>query len=239
MTGCGVTGKTSPFTLQLETPAMGEQMADIKIVSVELGEASSRLVPVGVYAWGKFSDEDLAVLEKSLRDTISGVNHRQYAQSDSALHLYTIIRRYLLAASNVEGAVLACIAWCATDENRNIVYHEQFYASKAAGMTTLGAIKNSVNKSIVLRIAQTAVNIASSTGESAIEPVLAENTYNYFEEAAEGTPKKLASYYTGTFDLGSAYYLYFGYLKSPGINLGWVKEPQHINWDGYLGKRDN
>jgi len=237
--GCGVTGRTKPFTLLLPTPVNANQMKDIKIGSVELGEDSTRLVSVGTIPWGKFSSQDLVVFDKSLRNTISKATLNPNRQSDSALQLYIIVRRYLTATSNNKVTVLACIAWCATDQNGKIVYHEQFYASKSSGFVgTVGSVKNSVNKSIVSRIAQTAINIASLTDEAAIEPVLTEDTFNSFEEAAKGVPGELASYYSGSFDLGSAYYFYFGWAKGR-TNLDWAEQSHHINWNTYLVRENN
>ncbi|MHC4459058.1 MAG: hypothetical protein ACYS0I_18615 [Planctomycetota bacterium] len=232
--GCGITGTTVPFTLELSNPSPDRLTAAPKVDTVELGEEASLLIPVGVFAMGKFDSNDLAVIGNSLKNTLATVKTNEFTEPIDELNLHLVIRRYLVAASNVEVTALACVAWCAINQHGKIVFHEQFYASKAGRGTTLGAIKMAVHRGIVSRIAETAVVLASSSGETAIAPAMPENTYNSFEEAVRGMPKQLTSYYFGAFNLGSAYYISHGRTSSQDVNTDWAREPYHINWENYL-----
>lgn len=234
-TGCGLTGRTIPFTLEIPKPASEKPMAAIKVAEIDLEEDSTQLISVGVYGWGEFDTNDLKVIEKSLNQTLSKVSTS--AGSVGELNLHVVIRRYLVAASNNQGFALACVAWCATNEDQEIVFHEQFYASKAYRMASIGDVKMAVHKGVVRRIAENSVLLASSNRNFGFEPVMPKNTYNSFEEAARKMPKRLASSYTGSYDLGSGYYFYAIPGSSQDIDSGWASESNHINWEGYLSQK--
>lgn len=223
--GCGTTGKTRPFTLKIEHGQ--EKMDIINVVSVDKSKDSAKLAAVGVIPMGRFSEKDLAVIEKSIKDTIANININS-SKTSGETNIYIIIRAYYVAASNNACSVMASIAWCATDENKNIIYSEQFYATaKGIIMTTIGSVKNKLQKNIVNRIARTAVNIASSDeNTAAISPYAAENTYISYKAAAQTVPKSLSSFYSGPL---------YGYI---GGNVDWnqVQKNDVINWKEYISK---
>ena len=190
--GCGTTGKTSHFALHI--PATNSTVhATIKIASANMETNAAQLVAIQVFAWGKFDTNDLANIERSLRDTLSASEPVKAAEADAELRIHFVIRKYILDASNTGGAVLACIAWAATDAKDQILYREQFYVARKLYLVgTLVMLKDSVHQSIVRRIAESSIRLASRPGETP-QPVVVEHTFLSYEEAISHLPKHLVS----------------------------------------------
>ena len=156
--GCGTTGKTSRFVLTLEPNESEQIFSEIRIAAAARERDAARFNAVNVRPWGKFDTADLRNIEQSLRDTIASLPPAAFPQPTSRLDIHLMIRRYFVSVSNTGGAVLICVAWAATNSKGEMIYHEQFYASKAGYLIgTIGLLKDSVHKAIVRRIATTSV----------------------------------------------------------------------------------
>ena len=141
LVGCGITGDTRVMTLK-PTRAIQEPVARIEVGAVQLEPEGSRLDAVAVFHWGEFTEADLQKLKESLQNTISAMQSEQPASSINVRKLFVILRRYHMTTSSSSGACLACVAWCAVNEQGEIIYHEQFYASASgSGVITVGGIK--------------------------------------------------------------------------------------------------
>jgi hypothetical protein len=187
-----------------------------------------------VKPWGKFEPDDLRNFEQSLRDTITTQLPATVRSTGPRLDVHVMIRRYMVAASNTGGAVLASVTWAATDAEGKLIYQEQFYASEAVSwIWTPGLLKESVNKSIVRRIATTSLELATGPDAEKNRPTTFDNTYKSLEEAVSRLPQVMWSahppVFVGPFNVG----------QRPEVSrVDWmvVKLSQDFDWQGYLGK---
>ena len=151
-TGCGVTGGTQRFKVDLggaiDSPIRRIQVATVKV------EADANLVQsTGTYTWGAFNAKDAAILKASLVDTLNGAVDGLTTDTATPLRIHLLVRRYIVAHSNNAGGVLACVSWCLSGASESVVFQETFYASASGHLvTTIGQIKDSVNRAIVKRI---------------------------------------------------------------------------------------
>ena len=131
---------------------------------------------------------------------------------------------------------MACIAWCATDELNNIIYHEQFYSTDTVRFIgTLGGLKDNVNKSLINRISLSGLKLAQNSGNSL--PITTEGTYNSYEEAIKTVPKTMQSWGVGVpFGNGysSATFIPAGGSSTKKIHWDWANRPNNINWHNRL-----
>jgi len=192
---CGTTGKSSRFVLHLSLRDSPLAIKTIEIASAQAEPSAAELLAVNVNEWGKFNTNDLLNIEQSLRDTLSA-SLPTATKPESPLRVHFLIRKYLLATSNTEGAegaILACVAWAATDASNAILRQEQFYAANSVRLFgTIGLLKDSVHRTIVRRIAESALYLASEAGALS-EPKLPEDTFPSFEEAVSHLPKRMVS----------------------------------------------
>jgi hypothetical protein len=121
--GCGTFGGTKVVNVQISNLPRGP-LASIHTGTVALAPDATKLDSVGVYPVGKFSASDLANIKTSLNKAFCTIQQTQGVDNRN-LNIHVIIRRYLVAASNNSGATLACVAWCAVDQDNQIVYDEQ------------------------------------------------------------------------------------------------------------------
>ena len=223
--GCaGLFGYTSTFTVDLDTPP------PVHLRSITLEPNRNRSVVVGAYDWGDYDQDDLNTLAESIRDSLP--KNPRSTQAD----LHVVIRRMLTSYSNQEGFVIACVTWAlAQPDGRK--FHEQFYASKYAYMsTTAGGIKNTIHQAIAERILRTAAEI-TETPNADIKPYPAQHTYQTFEEATVGIPRSISSLNISTLILGGGYY-----WKEPTTTResgrSFAREKDHFDWDDYLAQPD-
>lgn len=190
LAGCGgITGTTQHITI---APTGVLSTRDMQLKSLRLEENGAELINIMSYRWGKFSDEDLQTLDASLRTSLQAAQERKELKSPP-LTLEVVVRRHLVAHSNNNAAVLACVAWCARLNNAYL-YHEQFYASAKASFArlTVGAVKDDVTERIVSRIVKSAVLLANGQTSASL-PISTEGTYMSFKDAIEPLPKSLTA----------------------------------------------
>jgi hypothetical protein len=219
-TGCGLTGATSRFTVELPIKAT----QPIALASIELEPRAAQLTNIGSYAWGKYSADDLANLEGSLRDTLKEAS----GTPEGGSHVHVVVRSYLVATSNTQGGVLSCVAWAYVDRDGRLLFHEQFYATGSAVMNkTLGGLKDEVHEAIVRRISETAVRLAAGSLENL--PARADNTYDTFAEAEATVPKELTT-------IISSWGLVVGYHWTVSGQASYTKGQREntIDWDARI-----
>lgn len=228
---CGLAGGTSAFVLD-DLPAARAGAPAPRVGWVDRDPAGAKLVAIGAYAWGKYSDADLDVLTRSLAGSLGRLAPPGAA---GALDVYVVVRTFLIASSNSGGGILACIAWAATDPSGQLVYHEQFYASDSAHLnTTLGWLKDRVHKAIVRRIALTARAVAEGAGP--VKPAAVERTFDAFEAASADLPTELTSTFITMFNFGVPYAFS---IHSVSGNVSWdfAAKPELVNWPAVLAAR--
>jgi len=237
LAACGVTGETSGFRLALDLPREWKPSSGVRVAPAGMSPDAAILNAVNVRPWGKFDADDLRNLEQSLSNTIAA-RLPEAPGGHSVLHVHVIIRRYVVSVSNTGGAVLANVAWAVTDAEGRIVNQEAFYAADAGYVVgTIGALKNAVHKSIVRRIATTALALAAVPSP---HPSQFEGTYAAFEEAAAHLPETMVS-------MGNPSAMAFpdpivgavGILTPSGMRrVQWnVAEPSDdFDWKGYLDR---
>jgi hypothetical protein len=241
LSACGTTGTTSRFVLDLEPSRSAPVIAEIRIASAAVDANVAQFKAVNVHPWGKFGTDDLSNIEQSLRDTITAQLPATVRPSEPRLDIHFVIRRYFVSVSNTAGAVLASVAWAATDSQGKLIYQEHFYASDAVYLIgTIGRLKDSVHKAIIRRIATTSMALASGPEAARARPTTFENTSTSFEEAASRLPRTMVS-------MGNPYTVAFphfmvsvlGLMIPSGVStVEWdaTIPSEDFDWQGYLGK---
>ncbi len=236
LSACGITGGTSRFVVPLGLSQPPIVTSEIRVASAGMDVNPAYLNAVAVFRWGKFDADDLRNLEVSLRDTITQHLPRPSRLTESRLDIHLVIRRYVVSVSNTAGAVLACVAWAATDSQGTLIFEEQFYASDVVYVVgTIGLLKDSVHEAIVRRIATTSLALASDPSAASLEPLTFEKTSTSLDEAASRLPRTMVS--MGV-PMPSPIAL-VGLLIPSGIStVQWevAKQSENFDWKGYLAK---
>jgi hypothetical protein len=237
LSACGTAGGTSRFVVPLELGQQPTPTAEVRVGSTGMDVDPAYLHAVNVFRWGKFDAADLRNLDVSLRDTIARHRPSPAPGLDTQLELHLVIRRYVVSASNIAGAVLACVAWAATTPQGTLLFAEQFYASHVVYVVgTLGLLKDEVHRAIVGRIATTAMTLAADPAATRLRPITYDNTSTSLDEAAARLPRTMVS--MGV-PLGPGPIGLIGILIPSGImTVQWeVANPSDkFDWAGYLQK---
>jgi hypothetical protein len=222
-TGCGITGNTSTFVVNVRSE---QAKGPIKVDSIELEPNQSKLVNVGTYAWGKYDEADLEVLTKSMKDSAASLG------GATPFGVHVVIRRFLVATGGSDGIALACISWALTMPDGTLIFHEQFYASKhVRTFGTVGGIKDTVHEALTKRVLGRAAAIATAPGSNAFESVKPERTFDTYEDAIRDLPPSLTAVSVGIVQLGNGYTYYtLKQGQTSGSQLEWVKQPDHLDW---------
>lgn len=226
-TGCGLTGATSTFVVEVPQNAG----AALRIAAVELEPGQTRLQNVGSYAWGEYGEDDLAVLRESLAESVAPL--AAGGQPTAAVHL--VIRKFLVAHSNNEGLAIACASWAMTDPSGKLAFHEQFYARDHVKLWgTVGGVKDNVHKGIAERVIRAAIGVAQGKDPQSIP--FPEFAYKDFDSARAGLPDSLTTSFQGFLVLGNGY-LFYDQRVSGGSSVEWAREPSHIDWPARLATK--
>ena len=243
LSACGTTGNTSQFVVSLDLPKNQEVTSAIRVASAAMEPGAADLKALNVQPWGKFGPDDLRNIQQSLHDTISSHLTATSPATDSRLDIHLVIRRYLVRTSNTAGAVLANVAWAATDANGKVIYKEEFYASGAGYfVTTIGLIKDSVHIAIVRRIATTSLALAADPAVIP-QPATFKDTSSSIEESISHLPRKLVSLGDPALAaVPSGIVSTVGVLTPSGVSIvEWetAKPSEDFDWQGYLGGLSN
>jgi len=235
LSACGTTGATSRFVLPLDLHGGEKVTTSVNVASVAMDADAAYLTVVKVKPWGKFGPDDLKNIEQSLKDTIEPHRTATSRNVDSQMDLHLVVRKYVISMSNTAGAVLACVAWAATTSKGSVIYKEQFYAFDAGYLvTTIGHIKDSVQKAIVHRIATTSLEIAQDPATTT-KPRKFDKTSTSFEEAVSCLPKSMVS----MGDPATMTFSFIGLLIPSGkATIAWkmAELSEAFDWSGYLNK---
>lgn len=228
LTGCGLAGGTSVVEPSFPVPpGPGAHLAADGLV---MEPASARLTAIGAYAWGKFDEDDRATLEEGLRRMVRRINEaRPSTQPGHTVHV--VLRSYQVAVSNTSGTALACVAWAMSGPDGALLYHEQFYATKSATMSsTVGGLKEDVNEALLRRIGLTSAHLASGRHDGL--PLRSEDTYLSFDEVRSELPDRLQS--VGMlFGAGHS----FVWTASGGVSWDFSRHPEGVDWPAHLASR--
>lgn len=227
---CGITGSTSTFVVDVRAP---NATGPIAVKSVELEPDQSKLVNVGTYAWGKYGAGDLDVLTRSMKQSAASL------AGPSPLEVHVVLRRFLVATGGSDGIAIACVSWALAMPDGQLVFHEQFYASRHVNtFGTVGGIKDTVHEAIARRVLGRAAAIASAPGTSGYERVRPEHTFDTYEESLKGLPSTLTGVSMRVVQLGDGYHYYsLQQGASASAELAWVRKPDHLDWPARLAKR--
>ncbi len=222
--GCGLTGGTSKFAVNVATPAGAEKPA-LSVASVELEPHETKLVNVGTYAWGEYDKADLDVLTESMRASAAPF------ESISGHKIHVVMRKFLVAHSNNAALAFACVGWAMVTPDNRLAFHEQFYASNHVRLWgTVGGVKDVVHEAITKRILERAVAVAANKPENLPRPP---HTFDDYEAAAAPLPKELMSHYNHML-FGGGYTLFIHQTVGGDPNLNWVRKPEHLDWNARL-----
>lgn len=196
LAGCGgLMGGTKPFVVTAAPPGASATRHRIEMGGVTIAPGANDLRATGTYHVGKFDEEDRKILARSFVDSLATVAWPANDSKPWSVHVH--LRRYLVAHSNNDGGVLACVAWALADASGHTLHADQFYSSMAADDAehrTLGGVKNDINKAVVARIVRESVEIASASDPSKSRPkVDVPFTYDTIQDAADRLPKRLTS----------------------------------------------
>jgi hypothetical protein len=192
--GCGTTGGTTRETVALaETPAAGA-LVPIQVDTVTIAPEGAELYAIGTYAWGRFDKSDLANIRGSLEDTLAAAAKSKQLDPSDRVRVSLLLRRYVVASTNMEVAVLAAVDWCAARNDGTAIYRDVFYAAYSKMLlATLGSGKAAVNRAIVRRVAESSLLLAAGVPADGSLPRKLEGTYETLEEAAATLPSHMAS----------------------------------------------
>jgi hypothetical protein len=193
-----------------------------------------------VQPWGTFGPDDLKNIRQSLHDTLAPHVPATSVAAGARLDVHVVIRRYAVRTSNTAGAVLACVAWAATNARGDVIYEEQFFAWSAGYLaTTIGLIKDSAHIHLVRRIATISLALAAEPEVSPL-PSAFKNTSTSLEEAVSDLPSTLVSMgdpNLAAFPAGAVSVV--GLLTPSGVQtVEWrtANPSGEFDWHGYLSK---
>jgi len=179
-------------SLEDSSPPASAELREIELQSFELDPAGVRLIGIGTFPMDEFDDEDFANLRRSLEATLAGASAGHPRSTAEPIRLAVRIGQYVVGSTSTERAIWAAIEWHAGAGTNACVYQEVFYATGASGLVgTVPGEKDGVNRSIVERIAASALALASGQVTRA-EPVA--GTYSTFDAAAESVPEVIQSW---------------------------------------------
>jgi hypothetical protein len=186
---CLATCRTAGKLVSLEGSALpaSAELRAIEVRSFALDAAGVRLISIGTYPMDRFDDEDFANLRRSLEVTLVAASAGHPRSPAEPIRLDVQIRQYVVGSTTTERAVWAAVEWHAGAGNDACLYQEVFYATGASGLFgTAPGEKDAVNRSIVERVAASALALASGHVTRS-EPV--EGTYSTFDAAAASVPE--------------------------------------------------
>lgn len=161
LTGCGITGGTSPRKVMLN-PSLGAAMLNqpVHIGNVVARSDAGVNQAIGAYNWGKFEDADVATLRKTLELSLPS------SPSSSTHTVHVVAQHFGLAYTNNRVTCLGIFDWCVTDGTK-ILSNERFYSAydsgdKIFGTETLGMAKNRVLHAAAARIAERSLAAANA-----------------------------------------------------------------------------
>lgn len=161
------------------------------VASVERDEDGIWLMNVGTPRLGKFDDVDQDNLKASLQATLKAAMRDRVVDSAGMIDVHLSIRKYFVATTNTAVAVFAGVDWCAADANNRILFQETFYATRTVSYAlSVGDVKDAVDRTMVKRIAQSAIALAAEAQPGQVEVA---GTYSTFEEAAARMPYALVA----------------------------------------------
>ena len=249
--GLGCT-TASTVTVRLDRDQLGGGIDRLDLGSVDLVEDGMRYENVAtLLSEGRFDAEDLAVLSKSLRDSIRA-NQRGEARGER-FSVHVLVRRHYSVVTNNSFTAFACVAWALADPRGEVAYEEQLYATAHGAcfptgwsgcFRSLGWAKTAINKGVVRRIVEAADGFLSAGNEVSVPDRLPDHVYLDFDRAAETVPHELASFgqpVSAEVGVSTSGHVYGGSAVGTGwvktsleAGWGWVKEPESVDWDARL-----
>jgi len=212
--GCAARAKTVTLDVQATHP--------VSVAPIEMEPWASKLTAVGTYRVGRYDDNDLRVLHEMLEEAIPV----RGAPEDS-LRIHLVVREFLVAHSNNNAAAIACVAWALTNPRGELVFDEQFYASRRTPPLSISGIKNRIHEGITKRVHHRAQDVASGRPLGP-QP---EDTYDDFERAASRVPDWMASHFSVW--EGRYFSIERTVAGEPGETV--VRRNDYINWYDRLG----
>jgi len=238
--GCGITGKTTRLTLRLDNVVISPQMSTIKVASVEKEAGATHLQNLGLFFYEAFSDDDMEILEGSLRDTISAILPDRGSSSESEISLHVLVRRYFMVSSNNGAGILAAISWHVADSDSKPIFQELFYAADFYSgpffLRTIGGQKDSVNEKILRRIVGRSISIAIQQRNTNDAPLSTKGTFNTYADAISNLPSEITSITGCSYYSSSKYGQYCTQWSSETypIEWHWAQVPEDIDWEEFL-----
>ncbi len=221
--GCGTKGGTSVIEYSSKAILETGQVPTLNLSSLVLRDGGTRLINFGTQPWGEFNKDgsDLHILKQSFKKSFIK-NNRMADKKEFPLNIHVIINRYLVAHSNADCIAVACVSWCVTDINNNILFHETFFArNERLMLTTIGAVKDSINRNIIARIMEK--SLCLNCDNSLIK---VENTSDNFNEIIKGFSRNLISIDANILMHVSSKHA----VSAEKIELDWVNYSAEINW---------
>ncbi len=154
-----MTGGTKSFLLNLG-PDADQFTSDIEFVSIFQSDNASVVQVRSAYNMGGFSEDDLSNLSSSMKSTLE--NNNSNSRPKKRVHVF--VQKYLMSYSNTSVSGIAVIDWCIEDD-KGVLHQEVFFVAynpKNLLINTLGATKNTINESIVSRIAEKSFEMSAA-----------------------------------------------------------------------------
>lgn len=196
LNGCGLAGGTSSVKVNVDDRILTGKLANKVELSyfdiaqeAQINSTMDSQVSKNSIFNTIFSSSDKKAFIKSVEQSLNQVTW----PNKKTLKLEILLRGHQVASGSLYISALGIWYWQITNENNEILYQEQFYASDSNVdqiWQTVGAIKENVNWYAVNRILHTAILIASSDTEGDIP--MFDHTYSTLEQATENLPSSYA-----------------------------------------------
>ena len=157
--GCSSNGATTRQVVGLADLSLPKDSLAVVVKSVSISPEAAASNLAGTASSGEFDHADLENLRGSLVDTLRVAMISRSLDESGPISIYLVVRIYVMATASLEGAALAAVDWCAARPSGTPTYRELFYVTERKNSP--GEIKDRLNKTVVRRIAESVLMLAS------------------------------------------------------------------------------
>jgi hypothetical protein len=160
--GCSSNSATTRQVVNLADLSLPNDSLAVVVKSVSISPKAAASNSAGTASPGGFDQADLENLHGSLVDTLRAAMNFRSLDESAPISIYLVVRNHVMATASLEGAALAAVDWYAARPSGTPIYRELFYVTERwIFFGSPGGIKNRLNKTVVRRIAESVLMLAS------------------------------------------------------------------------------
>jgi len=162
ISGCSSNGATTRQVVGLADLSLPNDSLAVAVKSVSLSPEAAASSSADTASPGGFDQADLENLRGSLVDTLRAAMEFRSLDESGPISIHLAVRNHVMATAGLEGAALAAVDWCAARPSGTPIYRELFYVTeRRIFFGSPGGIKDRLNKTVVRRIAESVLMLAS------------------------------------------------------------------------------